>query len=88
VVISQVLHAALANRIATRFRLSRHTVSDRLKAIYGETGVASRDELIASLSNWHRSCRPSLAAGRAPWQGVEVGPESAGETRSARDQRI
>ncbi|NEA52737.1 LuxR family transcriptional regulator [Streptomyces sp. SID13666] len=49
-VVEQVLEGLPVTHIARRPELSHHTVNDRMKAIYRKTGVAGREELVASLS--------------------------------------
>ncbi|MDI6104603.1 helix-turn-helix transcriptional regulator [Actinoplanes sp. NEAU-A12] len=49
-VLHQVRLGLPTKQIATRLRLSAHTVNDHLKSIYRKTGVAGRDELLAGLT--------------------------------------
>ncbi|MFI1868925.1 helix-turn-helix transcriptional regulator [Streptomyces jumonjinensis] len=50
-VVDELRTGAASKQIARRLGLSPHTVNDHLKAVFGKTGAAGRDELIAALTN-------------------------------------
>ena len=49
-VTEQLLHGLTTEEIAAKLYISRHTVRDHTKAIFGKFGVRSRPELTAKLA--------------------------------------